>query len=61
MIHSPFQPEIQHSKSKIQNSNSPHPTHPSHPVRIFISTGEVSGDLQGSLLIAALKQQAAER
>ncbi len=30
----------------------------SHPYRIFISTGEVSGDLQGSLLIAALQQQA---
>lgn len=27
-------------------------------MRIFISTGEVSGDLQGSLLIAALLQQA---
>jgi lipid-A-disaccharide synthase len=27
--------------------------------RIFISTGEVSGDLQGGMLIAALKQQAA--
>lgn len=27
-------------------------------MRIFISTGEVSGDLQGSLLVTALKQQA---
>ncbi len=31
------------------------------PYRIFISTGEVSGDLQGSLLIAALHRQAQER
>jgi lipid-A-disaccharide synthase len=29
-------------------------------MRIFISTGEVSGDLQGSLLIAALHSQATE-
>ncbi len=29
--------------------------------RIFISTGEVSGDLQGSLLIAALNRQAAQQ
>jgi lipid-A-disaccharide synthase len=30
-----------------------------YSMRIFISTGEVSGDLQGSLLVAALKRQAA--
>ena len=30
-------------------------------VRLLISTGEVSGDLQGSLLIAALKREAARR
>jgi lipid-A-disaccharide synthase len=29
--------------------------------RIFISTGEVSGDLQGSLLVQALQRQAAQR
>ncbi len=29
--------------------------------RLFISTGEVSGDLQGALLIAALQRQAAEQ
>ena len=28
-------------------------------MRIFISTGEVSGDLQGSLLIQAIKRQSA--
>lgn len=30
-------------------------------MRIFISTGEVSGDLQGALLVAALQRQAAAR
>jgi len=34
------------------------PTGHTVPRRIFISTGEVSGDLQGSLLIHSLKQQA---
>ncbi|WP_448562939.1 lipid-A-disaccharide synthase [Trichothermofontia sp.] len=31
---------------------------PASPLRVFISTGEVSGDLQGALLITALQQQA---
>ena len=30
-------------------------------VRVLISTGEVSGDLQGSLLVGALHRQAASR
>ncbi|MDX2099311.1 MAG: lipid-A-disaccharide synthase [Leptolyngbyaceae cyanobacterium bins.59] len=34
------------------------PTETSQPLSIFVSTGEVSGDLQGSLLIQALKRQA---
>jgi lipid-A-disaccharide synthase len=43
--------------------SSPKPTSGfgTRPYRIFISTGEVSGDLQGSLLIEALHQVAAER
>ena len=28
------------------------------PIKIFISTGEVSGDLQGALLVEALYRQA---
>ncbi len=35
--------------------------HSHHPLRLFISTGEVSGDLQGSLLVQALQRQAATR
>ena len=30
-------------------------------MRIFISTGEVSGDLQGAMLVEALQRQATER
>lgn len=32
-----------------------------HPKRILISTGEASGDLQGAMLITALRQQAAQQ
>ncbi|MEM9150993.1 MAG: lipid-A-disaccharide synthase [Cyanobacteria bacterium P01_F01_bin.3] len=47
-------------------THSPHPTHSldtstSKPVNIFIHTGEVSGDLQGGLLVHALKRQAKQR
>jgi lipid-A-disaccharide synthase len=37
------------------------PAATSSRLRLFISTGEVSGDLQGSLLIAALQRQAKQR
>ncbi len=43
----------------LQNDISSHPLH--RPVRIFIHTGEVSGDMQGGLLVAALERQAAKR
>jgi lipid-A-disaccharide synthase len=46
-----------------QNSFDPSPSAPlaSPSIRLFISTGEVSGDLQGSLLVQALQRQAAKR
>ncbi|MEM7792845.1 MAG: lipid-A-disaccharide synthase [Cyanobacteria bacterium P01_C01_bin.118] len=36
-------------------------TNSRRPLRVFIHTGEVSGDLQGSLLVKALERQAAKR
>ena len=43
----------------ILHPSPPHPlTPPSMTKTIFISTGEVSGDLQGAMLIDALKRQA---
>ena len=45
----------------MNNSADDHPQDRPRPLRIFISTGEVSGDLQGALLIEALRQVAAER
>lgn len=45
--------------NSITPSFLPSIKHDSRPIRIFISTGEVSGDLQGSLIIQALHRQAA--
>ncbi len=42
-------------------SSSSLPPIPAQSIRLFISTGEVSGDLQGSLLIQALNRQAVHR
>ncbi len=58
------QPELAKHTQSASQSASPLPTasaSPSRSVRIFISTGEVSGDLQGSLLVTALKRQATLR
>ncbi len=57
---------VNSSQSKVQEPNPQLQTQNSSPstartAHIFISTGEVSGDLQGSLLIHALNQQAKER
>jgi len=35
--------------------------HPTAPLQLLISTGEVSGDLQGSLLVKALREEATAR
>jgi lipid-A-disaccharide synthase len=43
------------------SQSDPLTQHSPRPVRLFISTGEVSGDLQGSLLVQALQRQAAKR
>lgn len=40
---------------------TPSTQHAPRSLRLFMSTGEVSGDLQGSLLIQALKRQAEQR
>ena len=47
---------MQHSDARL-NPSAESPS----PVRIFIHTGEVSGDLQGGLLVAALERQAKQR
>ncbi|MBD2035391.1 lipid-A-disaccharide synthase [Leptolyngbya sp. FACHB-321] len=43
------------------SQSDPLTQHSPRPVRLFISTGEVSGDLQGSLLVQALQRQATKR
>jgi lipid-A-disaccharide synthase len=54
--HEPLlQPE---APQPLPQLTDPHSSNLQPSYRIFISTGEVSGDLQGSLLIKALQQQA---
>ncbi|MEM9265714.1 MAG: lipid-A-disaccharide synthase [Cyanobacteria bacterium P01_F01_bin.13] len=43
----------------LQSNLSPHSL--GRPVRIFVHTGEVSGDMQGGLLVEALERQAAKQ
>lgn len=47
------------SQTNIQTSRQSAAEPATRPLRVFIHTGEVSGDLQGSLLVAALERCAA--
>jgi lipid-A-disaccharide synthase len=50
--------QVSRGAGENMDLNSPLPTCPSAHLRIFISTGEVSGDLQGAMLIEALQRRA---